>query len=168
MLWLTLLVALPLTFCNLTRAKATRANGPLQPNTEPMSRLYWLYHVLAFSVLGVLGHIAKAKPTELGAWWLLAAVLFGAAIFARHALMRNDACASEIYSYPLVSKWQVRLIWLGSIAFFQALEFHRYLVGQSYRPFFALYTAVICAALVWFLVRVCADFSRQRQHRFHR
>lgn len=72
---------------------------------------------------------------------------------------------SEIDNEPLLPKWMVRLIWLGSIAFFQALEFQRYLVGLSYRPFFALFAAVICAAVVWFAVRGHADLSRQRQSR---
>jgi hypothetical protein len=61
---------------------------------------------------------------------------------------------SEIDNEPLLPKWLVRLIWLGSIAFFQAIEFQRYLGGLSYRPFFALFTAVICAAVVWFAVEV--------------
>jgi hypothetical protein len=72
---------------------------------------------------------------------------------------------SEIDNEPLLPKWLVRLIWLGSIAFFQALEFQRYLGGLSYRPFFALFAAVICAAVVWFAVRGHADLSRQRQSR---
>jgi hypothetical protein len=72
---------------------------------------------------------------------------------------------SEIDSEPLLPKWLVRLIWLGSIVFFQALEFQRYLGGLSYRPFFALYAAVIFAALAWFALRAQADISRQRQSR---
>jgi hypothetical protein len=72
---------------------------------------------------------------------------------------------SEIDNEPLLPKWLVRLIWLGSIAFFQALEFQRYLGGLSYRPFFALIAAVICAAVIWFAVRGQADLSRQRQSR---
>jgi hypothetical protein len=66
---------------------------------------------------------------------------------------------------PVLRKWLVRVIWLGSIAFFQALEFQRYLDGRPYRPFFALYTGVICAAVVWFATKAYADMAASRQRR---
>jgi hypothetical protein len=43
-----------------------------------------------------------------------------------------------------------RLIWLGNIGFFQVLELIRYLNGQTYRPFFALYAAALFALVAWF------------------
>jgi hypothetical protein len=72
---------------------------------------------------------------------------------------------SEIDSERLLPKWAVRLIWLGSIGFFQALELQRYFNGQSYRPFFGLYAAVLCAVGVWFVARIKAGGSRRRQLR---
>jgi hypothetical protein len=72
---------------------------------------------------------------------------------------------SEIDSERLLPKWLVRLIWLGSIAFFQALELQRYFGGLSYRPFFGLYTAVLCAVAVWFVARLLAGRSRRQQFR---
>jgi hypothetical protein len=72
---------------------------------------------------------------------------------------------SENDSEPLLPKWLVRLIWFGSIAFFQALEFQRYLDGRSYRPFFGLYAAVIFAAVAWFAARAQADVSRRQRFR---
>lgn len=69
----------------------------------------------------------------------------------------------EMNNRPLLSKWLVRLIWLGSVALFQILELQRYLGGQSYRPFFGLYAALIFATVVWFAVRGYADVRRQRQ-----
>jgi hypothetical protein len=72
---------------------------------------------------------------------------------------------SEIDSERLLPKWLVRLIWMGSIAFFQALEFQRYLAGLSYRPFFGLYTAAICAVVVWFTARLLAGIHRRQQSR---
>jgi len=66
---------------------------------------------------------------------------------------------------PVLAKRLVRLIWLGSIGFFQALEFQRYLNGQPYRPFFALYTGVICGAVVWFGMKAKADMAAARQQR---
>jgi hypothetical protein len=72
---------------------------------------------------------------------------------------------ADIDEQPLLPKWLVRLISLGCIVFFQALEFHRYLVGLPCRPFFALYAAVIRAAVVWFGVRAHADINRQRRSR---
>jgi ABC-type transport system involved in cytochrome c biogenesis permease subunit len=83
-----------------------------------------------------------------------------------HIMRRRKSTRPEIDGTPLLPKWLVRLIWLGSIAFFQIFEFQRYLGGQSYRPFFGLYAAVIFAAVVWFAVRGFADLARQRQARF--
>jgi hypothetical protein len=76
-----------------------------------------------------------------------------------HIKRGRKSTQSEIDSTPLVPKWLVRLIWLGSIVLFQSLEFQRYLGGQSYRPFFGLYAALIFAAVVF------ADLARPRQSR---
>jgi len=51
---------------------------------------------------------------------------------------------------PILWKWLVRLIWLGSIGFFQVVELHRYFIGQTYRPFFGLYAGALFALVVWF------------------
>jgi hypothetical protein len=53
---------------------------------------------------------------------------------------------------PILWKWFIRSIWLGSIGFFQALEIDRYLEGLSYRPFFGLYAGILLAAVAWFSV----------------
>jgi len=58
-------------------------------------------------------------------------------------------------------KWFVRLIWLGSIAFFQAVELQRYLEGLTYRPFFGLYASVLFAGLVWFSARLFVNVGRR-------
>lgn len=54
----------------------------------------------------------------------------------------------------IIWKWFVRFIWLGSIAFFQALELERYLEGLTYRPFFGLYASLLFAAVVWFSAKI--------------
>jgi hypothetical protein len=58
-------------------------------------------------------------------------------------------------------KWFVRLIWLGSIAFFQAVELQRYFEGLTYRPFFGLYASVLLAGLVWFSARLFVNSGRR-------
>jgi hypothetical protein len=165
MLWFFILIFPMLTLWSMKRSREIRADGELPPSRrQPKSRLYWLYIALAFGVLAVLGYIAKAKPIEVGAWWLLAVLLLVATILVRREYRRNDPEAQlDLESEPVLSKWLVRSIWLGSIIFFQALEFHRYLTGQSYRPFFGLYAAVIFAAVVWFGVRAWADVGRHRR-----
>jgi hypothetical protein len=89
--------------------------------------------------------------------------VFLVALFVKRRWTSNRL---EIDNTPLLPKWLVLLIWLGSIAAFQALEFHRYLGGLSYRPFFGFYAGLIFAAVVWFALRAAADVSRQRQSRF--
>jgi hypothetical protein len=54
---------------------------------------------------------------------------------------------------PILWKWFVRSIWLGSIIFFQALEIQRYHEGLTYRPFFGLYAGVLFAFVIWFAAR---------------
>jgi uncharacterized membrane protein YfcA len=66
---------------------------------------------------------------------------------------------------PILWKWLVRLLWLGSIGLFQGVELHRYLSGQTYRPFFALYAGVLCALVAWFAVSAAAGVSRRRRAR---
>jgi hypothetical protein len=84
---------------------------------------------------------------------------------ARKVKRRWTSTHLEIDNNHLLPKWVVRLIWLGSIAVFQALEFQRYLDGLLYRPFFALFTAVIVATFVWFIAWVLSDMSRRQQSR---
>ncbi|MGY3611274.1 hypothetical protein [Bradyrhizobium sp. Leo121] len=64
---------------------------------------------------------------------------------------------------PILWKWLVRLIWLGSIGFFQTLELIRYVNGQTYRPFFALYAAVLAAFVAWFAVKAASVVFRSRE-----
>ena len=58
---------------------------------------------------------------------------------------------------PIVWKWFVRLLWLGSIVSFQVLELHRYHEGLSYRPFFGLYAGVLFAFVAWLIARLYAN-----------
>jgi hypothetical protein len=92
-------------------------------------------------------------------------ILFFLVFAFMHIKRDRKSTHSEIDSTPLLPKWLVQTIWLGSIALFQILEFQRYLGGQSYRPFFGLYAALIFAAVVWFAARGFADLARQRQSR---
>ena len=62
---------------------------------------------------------------------------------------------------PILWKWFVRLIWLGSIAFFQAVELQRYLEGLSYRPFFGLYAGLLLAVVIWLPARLFASVGRR-------
>jgi hypothetical protein len=66
---------------------------------------------------------------------------------------------------PIAWKWLVRLIWLGSIAIFQALEIRRHWHGETYRPFFALFVATICAFAIWIVARGFRDRRQKRQAR---
>jgi hypothetical protein len=63
---------------------------------------------------------------------------------------------------PILWKWLIRLIWVGSIAVLQIVEFNRYLSGQTYRPFFGLYAAVLLALVLWFVVSLLARTRRLR------
>ncbi|MCA6106004.1 hypothetical protein [Bradyrhizobium cenepequi] len=62
---------------------------------------------------------------------------------------------------PILWKWFTALIWIVTIAFFQALELHRYLEGLSYRPFFGLCAGLLFAATAWFSVRLLAYVGRR-------
>jgi hypothetical protein len=66
---------------------------------------------------------------------------------------------------PIASKWLVRLIWLGSIVTFEALEVIRYRSGQTYRPLFALLVAAIVASLIW---QVTSGFRGRRERNAER
>jgi hypothetical protein len=66
---------------------------------------------------------------------------------------------------PILWKWLIRLIWVGSIGFFQAAELHRYSGGLTYRPFFALYTGILVALVTWFVVHTAAETNRRRHAR---
>ena len=66
---------------------------------------------------------------------------------------------------PILWKWLIRLIWVGSILFFQGLELQRYFSGQTCRPFFGLYTAVLVALLLWFVAVLLRDVGRRRPSR---
>ncbi len=66
---------------------------------------------------------------------------------------------------PILWKWVVRLIWVGSIVFFQILELHRYMSGQTYRPFFGLYVAVLTACFFWFVAKLMTGLHRTSRQR---
>jgi hypothetical protein len=66
---------------------------------------------------------------------------------------------------PIAWKWLVRLIWLGSIAIFETLEVLRYWSGKTYRPFFALFVAAICAFLIWLVANAFRDRRHWRESR---
>jgi hypothetical protein len=61
---------------------------------------------------------------------------------------------------PILWKWLIRLIWVGSIVVLQIAELHRYLTGQTYRPFFGLYAGVLLALFLWFFVTLLANLER--------
>jgi len=82
-------------------------------------------------------------------WFLIFAVLM---VFL---ILRRFRKESDLD--PIIWKWFVRSIWLGSIIFFQALEIQRYHEGLTYRPFFGLYVGVLFAFVIWF---VAGAFSR--------
>ena len=77
--------------------------------------------------------------------------------------MSNDEPLTDLK--PILWKWLVRLIWLGSIGFFQVLELNRYLDGQTYRPFFALYAAVLFALVAWFAAKMASISLRSFEGR---
>jgi hypothetical protein len=66
---------------------------------------------------------------------------------------------------PIAWKWLVRLIWVGSVATFEALEVLRYRSGQTYRPFFALFVAAICASLIWLAASMFRNRLQGREAR---
>ncbi len=66
---------------------------------------------------------------------------------------------------PVAWKWLVRFIWLFSIVIFQALELHRYLNGETYRPVFGLFAAVICALVIWLAANAFRNANQRRQAR---
>jgi hypothetical protein len=80
--------------------------------------------------------------------------------------MPDDAPLSD--PSPILWKWLVRLIWLGSIGLFQILELNRYSSGQTYRPFFGLFAGVLCALVVWFAANTWRNLSQKRQARLRR
>jgi hypothetical protein len=61
--------------------------------------------------------------------------------------MSNNDLSADLK--PILWKWLVRVIWIGSIAFFQIVELVRYFNGETYRPFFGLYAAILVANVLW-------------------
>jgi hypothetical protein len=74
--------------------------------------------------------------------------------------MQKDESFADLE--PILSKWLVRLTWIGSIGFFQAVELHRYSSGLTYRPFFGLYAGVLVALVAWFVGHGVANITRRR------
>ncbi|MFT5553882.1 MAG: hypothetical protein ACI9P3_003301 [Bradyrhizobium sp.] len=66
---------------------------------------------------------------------------------------------------PIMWKWLVRLIWFGSIAFFQFAEIARYLSGNTYRPFFGLYAGLLFALVIWFIACVIRNIAQRAEAR---
>jgi len=64
---------------------------------------------------------------------------------------------------PILWKWLIRLIWVGSIVFVQIVEFNRYLSGQTYRLLFSLYAGVLLALFLWFAATLLASRKRRNQ-----
>ena len=117
-----------------------------------------LHH--SFDLVHLLGYSAVlAMPP------ILAAASAGYFV-ARKLRPRWTSRRPKIGDHRWLPKAVSRLIWLGSIALFQILEFLRYLNGLSYRPFFGLFAAVIAAALLWFIAICLVSMSRHRQSRF--
>jgi hypothetical protein len=93
--------------------------------------------------------------------------LIGASVFI--LMRRENSTKSPVAAVPddlgdlspIAWKWLVRLIWICSIATFQTLEVFRYRNGETYRPLFGLYTAVICALVIWYAAHLFRD-ARQR------
>lgn len=67
--------------------------------------------------------------------WLKCLSVLAAIIFAR------------TIGSPVLPKWKAWLIWLGTIALFQAVELDQYLDGKPYRPIFGVVAAVMVAGL---------------------
>jgi hypothetical protein len=74
--------------------------------------------------------------------------------------MSEDQSSADLQSINW--KWLVRLIWFGSISFFQFAELDRYLNGKTYRPFFGLYAGVLFALVTWLIAHAIRD-GRQRR-----
>jgi hypothetical protein len=66
---------------------------------------------------------------------------------------------------PIAWKWLVRLIWLSSIVTFQVIEALRYWNGETYRPFFGLYTSLICALVIWYAAHMFRDVRQRNRAR---
>jgi hypothetical protein len=75
--------------------------------------------------------------------------------------MSDDESLSDLQ--PILWKWLIRLIWVGSIGFVQIVEFNRYLSGQSYRLFFSLFAGVLLALVLWFVAALVS--ARKRRFR---
>jgi hypothetical protein len=75
--------------------------------------------------------------------------------------MSDDESLSDLQ--PILWKWLIRLIWVGSIGFVQIVEFNRYLSGQSHRLFFSLFAGVLLALVLWFVVALVS--ARKRRFR---
>jgi len=75
--------------------------------------------------------------------------------------MSDDESLSDLQ--PILWKWLLRLIWVGSFSFVQIVEFNRYLSGQSYRLFFSLFAGVLLALVLSFVVVLLS--ARKRRFR---
>jgi hypothetical protein len=64
--------------------------------------------------------------------------------------MSDDESLSDLQ--PVLWKWLLRLILVGSFSFVQIVEFNRYLGGQPYRLFFSLFAGVLLALVLSFVV----------------
>jgi hypothetical protein len=74
--------------------------------------------------------------------------------------MQDDESLSDLQ--PILWKWLIRLVWVGSFGFVQIVEFNRYLSGQSYRLFFSLFAGALLALVLSF----CVVLLSARKRRF--
>jgi len=74
--------------------------------------------------------------------------------------MPQDESLSDLQ--PILWKWLIRLVWIGSFGFVQIVEFNRYLNGQSYRLFFSFFAGALLALVLSF----CVFLLSARKRRF--
>ncbi|MES5483217.1 hypothetical protein QMZ05_10715 [Bradyrhizobium sp. INPA03-11B] len=77
--------------------------------------------------------------------------------------MSEDQSSADLA--PIMWKWLVRLIWFGSIGFFQFAEIERYLSGNTWRPFFGLYAGLLFALVIWFMASAIRNIAQRREAR---
>jgi hypothetical protein len=82
--WLLILAWVIFLFWRARRAREDAAER--LASGELKSPLYWIYNSLALSVVVLIGYMAKVKPAEIGAWWLLVIALLITTLFVRRAL----------------------------------------------------------------------------------
>ncbi|PAY06539.1 MULTISPECIES: hypothetical protein [Bradyrhizobium] len=75
--------------------------------------------------------------------------------------MSEDQSSADLA--PIMWKWLVRLIWFGSIGFFQFAEIERCLSSNTYRPFFGLYAGLVFALVIWFIACAIRNIAQRAE-----